>query len=42
MHHSHHTLNSGHRSKNLYYDLATRYYWSGMHTACDKFVLRED
>jgi hypothetical protein len=40
MHHSHHTLNSGHRSKNLYYDLATRYYWSGMHTACDKFVLR--
>ena len=40
MHLMHHTLNSGHRSRGLYEDLRERFYWNGMKSACDQFVLR--
>ena len=40
MHHSHHTMNSGHMSRNLFYDLSRDYYWPNMQAECNKFVLR--
>ena len=39
MHHSHFSLNPGHRSRALYSSLRRLYYWETMKGDCDKFVL---
>ena len=40
MHQSHHTADSGHRSRSLYSNLSRRYYWFGMKDDCEAFVLQ--